>query len=399
MRFRSLGYLCIGLLCTWACGDDGGSDEQEQEWLEVSVGGDHACAIAADRTLWCWGASETGQLGNGDTASVSTPLQVSALTDVIAVTTGWKHSCAITMGGQAWCWGNNDLYQLGNGDTEAEPSAVPVMVQGVSDAIAIAAGDAHTCAIRSGGSVWCWGLNAEGQLGTAEGDFFDAITPEQVPNVSSANSICASMVHTCVTTSSGVYCWGENLSNQLGPNGGDNDMLDAAVEVPGANITGASMIACGDGHTCAVAGGRAVCWGENGSGQLGDDSTTETATPTTVDGLAGVVAIAASIDHTCAVTDSEVHCWGSNGFTDFTMGGDLTINGKIGQPATVENAQTPQLVDVANPLTISTGDNASCATTTGQTFCWGEGDDGELGNGATDASFTPVAVQLPVAPE
>ena len=156
------------------------------------------------------------------------------------------------------------------------------------------------------------------------------------------------------------------------------------------------MIACGDGHSCAVANGQIVCWGENGSGQLGDGTTTETATPTTVTGVSDATAVAASIDHTCAMTDTEVYCWGSNGFTDYTMGGAFSINGKIGQPNSVNDASTPQLVaGVSAPVTISTGDNLSCVSTTGQAFCWGENDDGEVGNGATETAFTPMPVTAP----
>lgn len=369
-----------------------------QEWLQISSGGDHACAIDPAGALWCWGANETGQLGNGGTESSPTPVAVTGISEaVVEVTTGWKHTCAITTSGQAWCWGNNDLGQLGNNDSE--PTANPVMVMNLADAKAIAAGDAHTCALRTDGTAWCWGLNADGQLGDGSGNFLDFIVPHQVAGVTGASSICSSFVHSCVTSSSGVYCWGENLSKQLGPNGGDADSLDTPVEVPGANLGGASMVACGDGHVCAVAGGQVVCWGENSKGQLGDGMMEETPTPTTVAGISGALAVAASIDHTCAITDSEVYCWGSNGFTDFMMGGAFSVNGKIARPASVESAAEPQLVTgVTAPITISTGDNASCVSTDGHAFCWGANDDGELGNGGTDSAFAPVAVVAPTQP-
>ena len=298
MRCASLLGVVLLSLPSAGCGDDGGGGEEPvQEWLQVAAGGDHACGIDADGGLWCWGANDTGQLGNGTALDTSLPVAVTGLTEaVVEVSTGWKHTCAITVSGQAWCWGNNDIYQLGNGDTEAEPSAVPVQVVDMGNARSIAAGDAHTCAIKTDGTTWCWGLNVDGQLGDATGNFIDHIEPHQVSGVSGATSVCSSMVHSCVTTSSDVYCWGENLSNQLGPNGGVEDVNDTPVVVPGANLSGASMIACGDGHSCAVANGQIVCWGENGSGQLGDGTTTETATPTTVTGVSDATAVAASID-------------------------------------------------------------------------------------------------------
>lgn len=379
----------LALAVAAGCGGDDASgtppDATSAGWTQIAAGGDHACGVAMDGSLWCWGASDSGQLGNGDMMSTSTPRQVSGLTGVTSVAAGWKHTCAVDGSGQAWCWGFNDLQQLGNGT--ADPSASPVMVSGLSDATAIACGDAHSCAIRADKTVWCWGLNVDGQLGHGMLNV-DSAVPVQVAGLAGATSIAASFATSCATTMDGAaHCWGENLSGQLGP-AGSGDASDVPVAITG--VSGAVQIAAGDGHSCVVTSGNEVwCWGENGKGQLGDGTQVERTAPAKVPGVTATT-VAASINHTCAAGTNGVSCWGGN-LDDMGM-----FAGKLGDGSTEMQRLTPTPVTgLSAASALTTGDQLTCAISAGDAYCWGKNDDGELGDGTTTPSSSPVRVAAP----
>lgn len=179
---------------------------------------------------------------------------------------------------------------------------------------AIAAGDADTCALTSGGGVKCWGGNASGQLGN--GTTTDSSTPVEVSGLSSGIvAITTGIYHTCALRSSGaVTCWGGLAAEQTDDGGLNATFALTPVQVPGLS-SGVASIAAGGFQTCAVSlGGRAMCWGDNRHGQLGNGTTALSTTPVTVVGLAsGVLAISASYGYTCALmSGAGVKCWGWN---------------------------------------------------------------------------------------
>src|SRR5262249_27454256 len=131
----------------------------------VTAGLSHTCALRSNGTVACWGFNARGQAGNGTTTTPQlTPVDVQGLTDAVEIQAGDFFNSARRATGGVVCWGDTDLGQLGDGTTGVD-RLTPVAVQGVSTAIAIAAGDEHACALLSGGSVVCWGKNLEGQLG------------------------------------------------------------------------------------------------------------------------------------------------------------------------------------------------------------------------------------------
>jgi len=138
--------------------------------VAVSAGTAGECAVLADRTAACWGANNHGQLGNGTVTSgppygSSTPVAVSDLTNVVAITTAGYYACALLSDGSVSCWGDNEDGTLGNGTTT--DSALPVAVPGLTHIVAISAGIEHACALAADGTIWCWGLNLNGELGHA----------------------------------------------------------------------------------------------------------------------------------------------------------------------------------------------------------------------------------------
>ena len=136
--------------------------------IAMTGGYDHTCATRADRTVWCWGSAQSGQLGNNATSpDALLPVQVIGLSDVYVLSTGDHHNCAIKTDRTVWCWGKNNRGQLGDGTTSTR--SVPVQVQGFDNATSITAvGYTHTCATKSDGSAWCWGENNYGQLGNGQ---------------------------------------------------------------------------------------------------------------------------------------------------------------------------------------------------------------------------------------
>jgi alpha-tubulin suppressor-like RCC1 family protein len=365
-------------------GDPGTAATAAPTATAIAAGYFHTCALLADHTVWCWGQNGDGQLGNGTRTSPLTAVKVSGISTANSIAAGAAHSCALLANGTVWCWGDNYRGQLGVGTRISW--ATPVQVSGISTATAIVAGDFHTCAALADGTVWCWGANDWGQLGYGITSY-QILTPVRVwGGALTTTAIAAGDFHTCALwmTGGSVVCWGMNISGQLG-DGGVYHVSLTPVWVLG--ISTATAITAGDGHTCAVlADGTARCWGWNGSGELGDGTTTERHAPVDVSGISTATAIdAGSMMHTCGLlADHTARCWGLNDY------------GQLGD-GTTTNRLTPVAVSGINTATaITAGYEHTCALLADHTArCWGSGEAGQLGDGTWTDSLTPVVVALP----
>lgn len=242
----------------------------------IAAGDTHTCAVV-NGAAKCWGANGFGEVGDGSTTLRRSPAGVGNLgSGVQVITAGGNHSCAIA-NGAALCWGLNSSGQLGD-TTTTNPapgdSHVPMPVTGLGSGVqAIAAGLNHTCAIVSGAAK-CWGANDAGQLGNHQkGQNVGA--PVQVLGLTSGVvAIAAGQSHSCALLSSGtVQCWGSNGNGQLGNGSTDPNVpkpADSDVPVQVTNLTsGVQSIAAGDQHSCAATTtGGVLCWGSNGNGQI-----------------------------------------------------------------------------------------------------------------------------------
>lgn len=233
---------------------------------KVATGAATACAIHGGRVA-CWGEGIRGQLGNGDLVEPPnpTPSEVPNLQNIVDVAVGNDHACAVRADGQVLCWGDTEDDKLGNGQTSA--IAIPgIPVRGMTGAKAVVAGESHACALKSDGTVWCWGAGKTGQLGLGIPDAH-AATATQVPALTGVVQLAAFSLTTCAVKSDGTaVCWGEGTAGQIGNGKRDNQLAPQPV----SGITDAAQIGVGTRHACLVTKTLApFCWGSNASGQLG----------------------------------------------------------------------------------------------------------------------------------
>lgn len=285
----------------------------------------HMCALRDDRTVWCWGLGSSGQLGNGFNSTSRTPVQVSNLTNVQSIVGGYRHTCAIKTDGSMWCWGEGGAVGYGQTGNKNVPTQVIGMESGV---IGMAAGASYSCAAKSDGSVKCWGANGNGRLG--DGTTNTALSPVNVSGLTNVIAMTGGYDHTCATKSDRtVWCWGARAFGQLGD--GPNTGGDQLTPVQVTGLTDAYVLSTGDHHNCAVKLDRTVwCWGKNSDGQIGDGTKANAVVPKKVlniDNASSVTAI--GYNHTCATKiDGSAWCWGNNG------SGQLG-NNQLGTPSLV----------------------------------------------------------------
>jgi alpha-tubulin suppressor-like RCC1 family protein len=346
-----------------------------------------ACAISMG-DVWCWGANDVGQFGNGGTTGSTVPVMGAAIMNVTALSgsNGGDFACAVSSG-IAYCWGDNGSGQLGNGTKIS--SLTPVPVSGLTnDVVSIAAGTASTCALTTGagdggadggagGAVYCWGDNTYGSLGN--GTTSSSLVPVPVMGLGrGVTALSVGAVSACVLlVDSTVECWGANETGQLG-DGTTNTSL-APTKVVG--LTGVTAISAGWYASCAVAGGTVQCWGDDEYGELGNDMLfTESLVPGPVTCITGVASeVSISTGSACAVISSGVSCWGS---------------GPLGNYATPYPFLYPSpVVGLTTGVTaITSGYGSACAVAHGRAECWGYNTAGELGNGGAVDAFVPVPV-------
>src|SRR2546426_630881 len=266
-----------------------------------------------------------------------------------AVAGGGFHACMRLPDGTVQCWGRNNFGQLGNGDGNLADSSVPVAVTGLTTATRVVTGDSHTCALLGDGTVQCCGgRNEDGHLG--DGPFTTSSTPVRVGGLTGAAAVAGGFYHTCALLGDGtVQCWGRNAEGQLG----DGSSIGTRAPTRVIGITGALAVSGGFQHTCALlSDGTVQCWGRNAEGRPGDGATTRPCTPARGGGGTGAVAVSAGILHTCALlANGTVKCWGAVGpNNDF---------GQLGNGATT-GSSTP--VTVTGTGAAWTSSNGAVAT-------------------------------------
>ena len=411
------------------------------DWSAVDAGNAHTCGIRAG-ALYCWGAGADYRTGLGTIDDTTAPNQVGSATTWSKVSAGYRSSCGIRTDGTLWCWGANTQGQLGIPAYRTAPGAAPVLA-GVAQ---VSSGHGATCAVKTNGTLWCWGSNATGLL--SDGTFLDSQVPVQIGVATNWASVSvggriddfgAPAGYACAIRTTGtLWCWGDDTFGQLGLNS------TAPTDVPtqvGA-LTTWTAVSTGAASTCGIAGGSMFCWGAGGSGQIGNNDVLNKLVPTAVSGGGTWSSVSVGDQQACAIdTAGALWCWGANNlgqlgignavgqkvptrvgsasdWTQVSAGGISSCgirtggllfcwggnpNGQVGDGTTAQRTSPVQIGAARTWKQVSTtgytnfpDDAHACAVassgTLGSLWCWGGNTVGQLGIGSTTQALTPTQV-------
>jgi alpha-tubulin suppressor-like RCC1 family protein len=343
----------------------------------ISAGANHACAIANNHHAYCWGDNHDAEIGTGAASFVEpVPRRVAMATPVTAVSAGGASTCALDGTGRALCWGRAANGRLGRDGDPGDPAAPTPVLTGLSLS-SLSNGGAHACSLTPAEQAACWGAGSAGQLGSGT---IDRNTPTLVGDFL-WSTIAAGSLHTCaLATDWTAACWGANDHGQLG----DTTTVNRSVPTAVRGGLRFMAIAAGGAHTCALTfAGAAYCWGRNVDGESGSGlPDTTLVTPAPVGGGLVFLSVTAGGHHTCGIAaDSLAYCWGENG------SGQLGDSSQLQRPAPVPVKGGLHFAD------LRAGAGFTCGLTGGLVvFCWGDGTQGQLGRTTLGSSTVPVRV-------
>lgn len=351
---------------------------------QISVDGSHACSVTQSGGVLCWGKNNWGQLGIGSIDEAPTPTPVVGLpAPVIQVAAGGNHTCALTIDGAVWCWGLNALGELGIGRRNFEPGFPQPVVDLQSGVRQISAGSGNTCAVTTQGAAYCWGYNAEGTVGDGS-NVSVRWRPRPVSGLDTGvQQISVGDFHACALMESGdVFCWGANYSGQLGA----GDDVDRNVPVRVQTTRRAVSISTGWDHTCMVdTYARVSCWGSGYAGALGYGGDHDHWVPRGVRGLRNVATIALGGSHSCALTRAgRVFCWGLN--EEGEVGDNTLVDRTVRTPVALPPRIRVQAIAAGSVNTCVMMENRRIQ-------CWGDNFYGQVGDGTYETPRpSPVRV-------
>ncbi len=337
-------------------------------FIDIATGLYHACAATSAGEAYCWGTNSFGGLGNGGTTQSFRPVRVSMPAGelVASITAGYQSSCAITTTGKLYCWGYNANGQVGNNSTT---NALTPQLVG-TDFIKVSTGFTHVCAIKTGGDLYCWGSTSKGELGIGSITGVNTKIPQQVSG--SYLDVATGVYVTCaVRADQGVVCWGYNSYGTLGNGGTTGNTNSPPLQ---AVLTDAASIDGDNYQMCAIkTGGDLYCWGLNKTSQVGDGTQVSRKVPTQVG--SNYTAVAVGHTHTCGIRNGKTVCWGLGGTGELGVGNFQIL------PAPVQLG-----LSVAG---FAAGSASTCSWSgTDEAYCWGDNSDGQLGLG-TYANYQP----------
>ena len=313
----------------------------ETTWTAISAGFYHTVALKADGTLWAWGDDTKGQLGDGSAASSqSAPVKIGTDTNWTAVAAGDFHTLALKSDGSLWAWGDNSDFQVGNGAVVPGIQAVPVRIGTAADWVAFAAGGSHSLALKADHTLWGWGSNGSGQLGNGTG--IDAVSPVQIvlapPFVNTDwTAVAAGQSHSAALKSDGsLWSWGSNLFGRLGD--GTSLNSPAPVRETGGATTWVA-VSTSDFHTVGRrSDGSIWSWGGNSNGQLGNGTVTDAPAPVKVGAEVDWAEVDAGSIHTVALkSNGTFWSWGDNASGQLGDGTNIQKN----SPVSVQDVLPP----------------------------------------------------------
>jgi alpha-tubulin suppressor-like RCC1 family protein len=358
-------------------------------YTQVDVSDEFTCAVVSDGTLRCWGINNYGQLGVASTNNQLAPIQVPGLSNVQMVAIGWRYTCALLWDGQVNCWGYNVNGSLGCPAPATIGSALqctPYPQGALVDGII--AGGERACALLADSTVQCWGRNNHYQVG--DGTNVSAFSPATVVSLADITAVASGLWQACAITLDGAaWCWGANDRGQLG-NGtyseGPSPTNASGLDGIAARVTAAAV---GEGHSCfLLEDGSLRCTGDDNYGQLGDGGVSRSKVPIVATQFPPPSQLlAVGFGFTCVLGgDHSLRCVGAGS------------QGQLGN-GTSATSQTPVVVSLPDGVAVAAVaahcNHACVLSTDGRLWCWGSNSAGQLGNGTQVDSNVPVGVPAP----
>jgi alpha-tubulin suppressor-like RCC1 family protein len=380
--------------------------------IAIAAGGAHSLALRADGTVRAWGWNNKGQLGDGSIPQQELPIQVPMLSGMVAIAAGGEHSLALHYSGTVWAWGANGFGQIGNDKTVASqpnPTLVldgPGSTNSLNSITAIAAGEAHSLAIRADGEARAWGYNNAGRLG--DGTETDRHAPVamkfkkgDVEYTAKVTALAGGAINTlAIVHTGGGWGWGANGSKQLGNPLIPADESETAVDQKLSPKT----IAAGAAHGLEISGGQGAlgpkdiygsgdgwAWGANDQEQVKPGDTS--GQPLGMTNTLGVgTAVAAGGAHSLGLSpDGIVYAWGANGRGQAGLGAASKPSSNI---LPVKGPGGDGLL--SGVKAVAAGESHSLALKGDGTVCaWGANDGGQLGDASIKDRPAPIQVKGP----
>jgi alpha-tubulin suppressor-like RCC1 family protein len=396
----SLGFMGGDLSCTQGCLYD---TSQCWTFTTITAGNDFTCGIDDHDRVWCWGRNESGEVGVGTTSATAftnpTQIDMGNLNSdeyFTQIDAGLHHICGVTSLNRVWCWGEGNYGQIDGTPSDHNRFSPELILDNNIDGTPyifqyVNCGFRHNCVITDQGEIYCWG-SSETTLGYSNQEYISGLNrPVDFGSFISSAFVDVGVAHSCsLGIDDALWCWGRNAQGQIG----NNDATDLAVELP-VTITLDNIvqggISLGNYTSCALTGdGDAYCWGGNDHGMIGDGTITPRLIPTQVSGDHKFADITTGEYNSCAVDfDGKAWCWGE-GFYGKLGTGSYQDDSLI--PIEVTQSYSIEFVSI----TMAVNPSHICAlTSTGTPWCWGDNGHGQLGTGDFAGSPIPVKTRMP----
>lgn len=391
-------------------------------YTKLTATGGSICGLTQENQLWCWGSNSENQLGIASINYSILPRHLNSISeleptpDFIDVSMGNLHTCAISDDNKGWCWGKGEYGQLANGESgdagiQSEyPSQIsaPANLGRDLSLTQISSGVFHSCGLDDENKIWCWGDNEYGQLGTRNNELANLPTkidhdPLELGNELNFTAVSSGNYHSCgLDTENKIWCWGYNQSGQLGISNNDDTNQPTKINHDPQN-TGNEIefiyLNASRNHSCAIDFfNKAWCWGLNNSYQLGiSEDLDESNLPIKIDHLpdgfqdeVSFQLIHSSYTNSCGIDlENRLWCWGKD--ENGKLGnGEISITRKLTQ---VENQPLgPEQIPLRF-IDVKQGYNFSCAISThNEVWCWGFDGQGQLGNTTFKNKYVPTRI-------
>lgn len=368
------------LICVDGWGMQARAAGLENQWM-FAAGGSSSLVLGPENYLHAWGNNGSGQLGVGDSSNRSAPTTLYSPPTNRTADVSKTHAATI-QDGHFVTWGQNNYGQLGDGTTQSTNVIGYYSPDG--DWVSICVGTDHTVGLKGDGDVYTWGRNNVGQLGSSASSSAISTTPQRIGMYAIKAISCGDDYTMALRTDGTLWGWGYNGQGNLGDNSTTNRFSPVQVGTSNGTSSGWVTVSAGSTHTVGLRdGGRLYTWGNNGNGQLGDNTTNQSRAPKSIN-LAGVVEVAAGGSHTLAVTASgDLWAWGANG------AGQLGDGTTTQRPTPTAIFQPGQTSSDHNWLAVQAGDNHSLGIrVSGAVASWGSNASGQLGR---STSSTPAS--------